>query len=117
MCYDLQEIYLPDDLEEIPEAMCEFDQNLSFIKIGKNTKTIGKDAFKNIKATKTVIIDSETIASIYRHLWTSKIGGIDYETVYVNSEIPETSISSDLSTNYTKQEISDMDGYVKYVEN
>ena len=54
-CKNLNNLIFPDGVTQIPDHMCERCPSLQFVRLGLNTKTIGKSAFKSTGLTEVEI--------------------------------------------------------------
>ncbi len=62
--HKLTEVYIGEEVDTIPEDLCDAFTKLKYVEIGKNVKHIGAYAFQNCKNLETIRVYAETPPSI-----------------------------------------------------
>ncbi len=112
ICLKITKVIIPDSVTTLKYsafANCSMEE----VAIGKNVINVDANVFIN-STLKTLIIDSPTIVQkITSEIACGKIAS-NAEKIYINEEI--TTIASYITENYSI-EITDKNGYIKYVKN
>ena len=114
-CTGIEKIKIAESVKTIESYALESLTKLTNIEIPKNVENIGTGAFIYCYNLDEVIIDSPFIVISLTD--NNSVGGLlNYATtVYIKDTINEVGIY--LESNYTKQEKSDKEGYIKYLKN
>ena len=64
LTHKLTEVYIGEEVDTIPEDLCDAFTKLKYVEIGKNVKHIGAYAFQNCKNLETIRVYAETPPSI-----------------------------------------------------
>ena len=62
--HKIAKVYIGEEVDTIPEDLCDAFTNLNYVEIGRNVKHIGDYAFQNCKNLETIRVYAETPPSI-----------------------------------------------------
>lgn len=62
--HNITKVYIGEEVDTIPEDLCDGFTNLNYVEIGRNVKHIGDYAFQNCKNLETIRVYAETPPSI-----------------------------------------------------
>jgi len=117
-CINLASVTIPNSVTSIGNRAFSYCSGLTSVTIGNGVTSIGSYAFRECSSLTSITIDSETIVSSIADQYSPDDSYlVEFATtIYIKDTIPESSIGSYITENYTKAE-TDKTGYIKYTKN